>query len=162
MNRFMHHPATLAAAVSVLLGVGSAARAMTVTVCNESLATAHVAFANQVKGSYTTTGWWTIAMDACQEVDFTPQGDTLFFTADTDGYRVTGGTATEHWGEQVQLFVGSDRSKKFTFTNADKSRAGAKSEKFQTNAITDPPEKLVEIKVHLQKVGSTIGFMLRP
>jgi hypothetical protein len=160
MKLSIHHT-IVAAAVSVLLGIGSAAGATTVTVCNESLATAHVAFANEIKGSYTTTGWWTIPVDACQEVDFMLQGDTLFFTADTDGYRTPGGTATEHWGEQLQLFVGSDRSKKFTFTNADKSRAGAKSEKFQTNAITDPPEKLVGIKVHLQKVGSTVGFAVR-
>jgi uncharacterized membrane protein len=157
----MRHPATAATAILLLLGFGSAARA-TITVCNESSATAHVAFADQVKGSYTTTGWWSIPLDACQDVDFTLQGDTLFFTADSDGYPVPAGIAHEHWGEQVQLYVGSDQSQKFTYTDAQMSRSGAQIEKFQTNAITVPPDKLVGIKVHLKKVGSSVEITSRP
>ena len=163
MNRSIYHPAIVAAAVSVLLGVGSAAGATTVTVCNESPATAHVAFANEIKGSYTTTGWWTIPLDSCQDVDFTLQGDTLYFTADSDVYKDSGRTVTNHWGtSQLSLFVSSNHSGKFNYTNAQKSRGGAKSEQFQPDSVGDHPEKLAKITVHIKKVGSSVDFVSNP
>jgi uncharacterized membrane protein len=149
--------ATVAAAIAALLGFGSAARAA-VTVCNEDSATIHVAFANHVNGSYTTAGWWSVPLNACQDVDFTPQGDTLYFTADSDDYVNNGRTVTTHWGNQVQLFVSSNRSSKFNYTNADKSRNGARRETFQPDALPGPPAKLVGIIVHIKTVGSSVTF----
>jgi uncharacterized membrane protein len=157
----MRHVAKAVAALAALLALNSAARA-TVTVCNEDSATIHVAFANQVNGSYTATGWWTIPVDSCQDIDFTLQGDTLYFAADSDSYMKDGHRVTTHWGtSDVSLFVGTNRSKKFNYTNAEKSRAGATSVKFQPDSIENP-DKLVKITVHIKTVGSSVESVTHP
>jgi uncharacterized membrane protein len=152
----MRHSSTLAAAIAISLGLGSVARAA-VTVCNEDSATIHVAFANAVNGGYTTSGWWSVPLNMCQDVDFTLQGDTLYFTADSDAYASNGKTVTTHWGTGVTLYVGSNMAAKFNFTNADKSRSGAKAEAFQADA-PEQPAKLTGITVHIKTVGSSVTF----
>ena len=158
----MRRPATLAAAIAVSVAFGSAARAtLAVTVCNEASAGIHVAFANQVDSKFTTTGWWSVPLSACQDIDFTIQGNTLYFTADSDPYASNGKTVTTHWGEQLQLFVGDDTTRKFNFTDADKGRSGAKAEKFQLDDISDLA-KLIGVKVHIKAVGSSVDFTTHP
>jgi hypothetical protein len=162
MHRVKGGVARAVSGIAALLLLGSAARA-TVTVCNEDSATIHVAFANEVNFSYTTTGWWAVPLDSCQDVDFTLQGDTLYFTADSDVYTNNGRTVTNHWGtSQLSLFVSSHHTGKFNYTNAQKSRGGAKSEQFQPDSAGDHPEKLAKITVHIKKVGSSVDFVSNP
>jgi hypothetical protein len=121
-----------------------------------------VAFANQVNSSFTTAGWWSVPVNACQDVDFTLQGDTLYFTADSDSWVDNGRKVTTHWGNGMPLYVGSNHSSKFNYTNAEKSRRGAQAETFQPDGAGDQPEKLVAIKVHIRKVGSSVEFTTHP
>jgi uncharacterized membrane protein len=156
----MRHLATAASVIAALSVIGSPARA-TVTVCNEAPAMIHVAFASQVNGSYTTTGWWSVPLNVCQDVDFTLLGGTLYFTADSDTWVDNGRKVTTHWGSDMQLYVSSNRSSKFNYTKAEKSRPGAKAETFQPDSFDDS-EKLVAIKVHIRKVGSSVEFTSHP
>jgi uncharacterized membrane protein len=152
----MRLSSTLAAAIAISLGMGSAARAA-VSVCNEDSATIHVAFADEVNGAYTTSGWWSVPLNMCQDIDFTFQGDTLYFTADSDAYASNGKKVTTHWGSGVKLYVGSNLAAKFNFTKADKSRKGAKAETFQAD-MPQQPAKLTGITVHIKTVGSSVTF----
>jgi uncharacterized membrane protein len=153
--------ATTALTIAVSLLLGSAASA-DITVCNEFLATIHVTLANQEGGSYTAAGWWTVPKNSCQDVDFTLQGDTLHYTADSDDYKSGRDTKHDHWGNKVQLFVGSRVSKKFSFTNAEKSRPGAKPEMFSSATMTQQPQpKAVAITVHFKQGGTSIDFTPR-
>lgn len=136
------------AAVSML---GSAAQA-SITVCNEFHTSARVAFAYQDKDGYTAAGWWRVAKDACQEVDFTPQGDTFFYTADSDTYKSGRDTKRYHWGNKLRLFV-SDKD--FNFTNAEKSRRGTNAEMFSPTNITAPQMNTL-ITIRLKEGGTTI------
>jgi hypothetical protein len=146
---------------AALLVLGSAAQAApTMSACNKAMATIHVAFANQVNGSFTTAGWWAVPRNACQQGDFTQQGNTLYFAADSDGYQVPQGTATDHLGFQVELYVGSNRDGRFGYTDADKSRSGAMLEKFQTDEITDPLDKVTAITVNLEVGHSSVEFSI--
>ncbi len=156
------HAVRAISGTAALLLFVSAAQA-TVTVCNEDSATIHVAFAKEVSGNYTTTGWWTVPLNSCQDVDFTLEGGTLYFTADSDVYTDNGRKVTTHWGTpQLSLFVGTNHSGKFNYTNAQKSRRGAKSEQFQADSASGDPEKLAKITVHIKKVGSSVEFVSKP
>ena len=154
---------TSAVCIAVLLALGSAARAAaTVTVCNEDSAAIHVALANQLNGSYATAGWWTIPLNACQDVKFTLQSQAIYFTADSDGYVDGGKTVVRHWGAGVQLFVGANAGRQFSYANADKSRSGAKAEAFQADSMTDPLAQLIGLKIHITKTGSSVEFTTHP
>jgi uncharacterized membrane protein len=151
----MHRFVTTASVVAALLLFGSAARAG-VTVCNEFPATIHVAFASQDNGSYTAAGWWTVPQNACQEVGFTLQGDTLYYAANSDEYKSGRDTKRDHWGNKLQLFVSS---KKFNFTDAAKARPGAKAEMFSfAKMAQQPPGKNVAITMHFKQSGTSIEF----
>ncbi len=151
----MRHFATIAAAIAALLGLGSAARA-NISVCNEYSATIHVALANQVSGSYTATGWWTVPKSACQDVDFTLQSPTFFYVAVSDD--------NEHWGNKVQLYVSTKMTGKFNYTNADKRRSGAKAEMFGSATMGQDQSlaKLATLTLHIKNDGSSIEFTTKP
>ncbi len=154
----MRRLATTASAIAAFLFLGSSAWA-DIKVCNEALATIHVAFANQDNGGYTAAGWWAVPKDACQDVDFTLQGDTLYYAADSDSYKSGRDTKRDHWGNKLKLFVGS---KKFNYTDAEKSRRGAKAEMF-SSATTTPSKPAIEpapvaITVHFKPGGTSIEF----
>jgi uncharacterized membrane protein len=153
---FMFRHCVLAAsavAISLLLAPAASAN---VTVCNEFLASIHVAFANETGGSYTASGWWTVAKDSCQDVDFTLQGDTLYYAANSDDYKVGRDTKHDHWGNKVQLFVSTG---KFNLTNAEKNRRGAKPVMFSSATATQQtPSTVVAITVHFKSGGTSISF----
>jgi uncharacterized membrane protein len=151
----MRHLATAMSTIVTFLSLSSAAFA-DITVCNESPATIHVAFANQDAGSYTAAGWWTVAPDACQDVQFTLQGDTLYYTADSDSYKSGRYTKRDHWGNKLKLFVGR---KTFSFSDADKRHPGTKAEMFSSATKSQqPPGKDVAISVHFKPGGTTVVF----
>jgi hypothetical protein len=154
---------TLTVCIAALLALGSAAQAAaTVTVCNEDSAMIHVALANQLNGSYTTAGWWAIPLNACQDINFTLRSQTIYFTADSDGYVDNGKTVVRHWGAGVRLFVGADTGRQFSYANADKSRGGAKAEAFQADSMADPLAQLIGLKIHITKTGSSVEFTTHP
>jgi uncharacterized membrane protein len=148
---FMRGPATVAAAVAALLALSSAARA-NISVCNDHSATIHVALANQVNGSYTASGWWTVPKNACQVVDFTLQNSTFYYVAVSDD--------NEHWGNKVQLYVSTNMTGKFNYANADKSRSGAKAEMFGSASMGQDQSlsKLATLTLHIKNDGSSIEF----
>jgi uncharacterized membrane protein len=150
--------ASPACAIAALLLFGAPAAAQ-VKICNEFVATIHVAFARQDHNGYTAVGWWNVPKGVCQTTTYTLQGgDTLHYAADSDGYRSAGGTRRDHWGNAVKLFVGS---KDFNYTNAEKSRSGAKAEMFGTftapakPAIEPPP---VAATLHFKPGGTSVDF----
>ncbi len=151
----MRRLATIASAIAASMLVGSAAQA-DIKVCNEFLTTIHVAFANRDTDSYTAAGWWSIPKDGCQDVDFTLRGDTLYYAADSDDYKSGRDTKRDHWGNKVQLFVGGN---KFNFTNAEKSRRGARAEMFSAATMTlQPSPDAVAITVHFKQGGTSVAF----
>ena len=134
-----------------------------VRVCNEFLATIHVALAQQEGGSYTSVGWWTVPKNSCQDIDFTFLGDTLYYAADSDDYKSGRELRHDPWGNKIQLFFGSRGSKKFGFTNAEKSRPGAKSEMFSSATMTQHTKpKAVAITAHFKQGGTSIDFTPKP
>jgi hypothetical protein len=155
--------ALLAAAGAACIPLSAVAQtAPTMTVCNKAMATIHIAFATHVDGAYTTSGWWAVPRAACQPADFKQEGDTLYFAADSDSYKVPQGNAVDHWGFQVELYVGQNRTARFSYTSADKNRSGAMVEKFQTNELTGPLEKMTDITVNLEVGHSSVSFTSRP
>ncbi len=157
----MKHLATTASSVAALLALGSVAQA-DIRVCNEFVAAIHVALAKQEGGSYTVGGWWTVPKNSCQDVDFTLEADTLYYAADSDDYRSGRETRHDHWGNKIQLFVGSRFGNKFNFANADKGRAGAKPEMFSSATMTQQSQpKAVAITVHFKQGGTSIDFTPR-
>lgn len=148
---FMRRVTTTASAIAAWLALGSAAHAG-VTICNEFHAPTRVAFAYQDKDGYTAAGWWRVAKDACQEVDFTPQSDTFFYAANSDSYKSGRDTKRYHWGNKLRLFV-SDKD--FNFTNAEKSRRGTKAEMFSPTNITTSQTN-TSITIRLKEGGTTI------
>ncbi len=126
MSRLLATSSTIVALFSV-----SAAQA-DIKVCNDFRTPIHVAFASQDKGSFTAAGWWTVAPKACQAVDFTFKGTTLYYTADSDSYQIGNTSNQNHWGNVVQLFVTSGD---FKSDNAEISRGDAKAEKFSLAEI---------------------------
>ncbi len=126
MSRLLATSSTIVALFSV-----SAAQA-DIKVCNDFRTPIHVAFASQDKGSFTAAGWWTVAPKACQAVDFTFKGTTLYYTADSDSYQIGNTSNQNHWGNVVQLFVTSGD---FKSDNAEISRSDAKAEKFSLAEI---------------------------
>src|SRR5690349_20791905 len=121
----MHRLAKSAPLTAAILLLGSPASAE-IKICNEFLATVHVAFAEQDKDGYRTAGWWVVPKDTCRDADFELHGDTLYYTADSDSYKSGRDTKHDHWGNKLKLFVGG--SNQFSYSNAEKSRRGAKAE----------------------------------
>ncbi len=155
----MRRAATAISATGILLLLGSAAHA-NVTICNEFSTTIRVAFANQVNGSYAAAGWWAIKTDECQEVDFTLVGNTLYYAADSDSYRSGRGMKRDHWGNKLQLFVGS---KNFKVADAEKERRGAKPEMFSSAVMTGAATaNKVAITVRFKQGGTSISFTTKP
>jgi len=151
-----HQLAKIASAIAALLLFGSAARA-DIRICNEFPATIHVALAGADNGSYAAAGWWTVSENACQDVvGFTVQGDTIYYSADSDDYKSGRDTKRDHWGNKLQLFVSE---KKFDFTDADKPRRGAKAQMFSSATMSQqPPSKDVAITLHFKQNGTSIEF----
>jgi len=145
-------------ALLALVDLSTAVFAAT-TVCNEAPAIIHLAFADVDANRYTTDGWFSVSAGSCSSLDFTPSSSTLFFTADSDPYRVANGsTVVTHWGNQVELYVSDKYATKFTYHNAQQSRGGSKLEKFQTDALSVAPEKLVGLTIHIKAVGSSVDI----
>lgn len=145
-------PIGLAIAATLVPGAAIAE----VTVCNEIPAAIHVAFAYQNNGAFTAEGWWTVASNACQDVPFTLQGDTLYYTAHSDSYRDGRDTKHQHWGNKLQLYVGN---RNFTFSEADKSRRGAKPEMFSSASRSQQQEGMdLLITVFFKPGGTTVSM----
>jgi uncharacterized membrane protein len=125
----------IAASITTLMLLCSPVRA-DIIVCNEFRTPIHLAFASQNKDNFIAAGWWSIVPNACQTVDFAFEGETLYYTADSDSYPSgDGGISQSHWGNGVQLFVPRED---FDLDKADAAREGTKAEKFDQSAI--PPQ----------------------
>ena len=124
------------AAVAVFLAAGSAARAE-ISICNDFRARIHVAFGYQNQRSIPASGWWVIEPNVCQRVEFTYQGATLYYTAESDEYQEGAGTSHDHWGNKISLYV-TDR--RFDVDDAQTPRSGATTKMFSLYQI--PPQYL--------------------
>jgi uncharacterized membrane protein len=123
---------TAAMAVTAFLVLGSAAKAANIVVCNDIRAPIHVAFAYQAQGGFTAAGWWNVEPNECQPVDFVFEGATLYYAANSDGYRDGRMTSRDHWGNKEELFV---TRAKFDFDNAERSRRSTRPEMFSSYEI---------------------------
>lgn len=157
----MRRLATFASVIAAFLLSGSTASA-DVKICNQFMATIHVALADLSGGSFTAAGWWTVPPDACLDANFTLRGDTIYYAADSDGYKSGRETRRDHWGNRVKLFVGS---KDFNFTDADKSRRGAKAEMFSSAGLVARPPAIepppVDVTVSFKPGGSSVDSTIR-
>jgi uncharacterized membrane protein len=122
---------TAATAIAAFLILVSAAKA-DVVVCNDIGAPIHVAFAYQARDGFTASGWWNVEVNECRPVDFLFDGDTLYYSANSDGYRDGRMTSRDHWGNKRELFV---TRAKFDFDNADRSRRGTRPEMFSSYEV---------------------------
>jgi len=140
-----------ATAFAAFFVLASAAKA-DVVICNDIRAPIHVAFAYQDRDGFTASGWWNVEGNECRPVDFLFDGDTLYYSANSDGYRDGRETSRDHWGNKRELFV---TRAKFGFENADRSRRGTRPEMFSSydvpQAYLGKPTKITFHFVH----GST-------
>ena len=146
--------ATAAAAVAISLVFGSAAKAG-IMVCNDIGAPIHVAFGYPAQDGVTASGWWNVEPGECQPVDFQLQGATLYYSANSDGYRDGRMTTRDHWGNKERLFV---TRAKFDFDNADRSHRGSRAEMFSAYEV--PPSYLgkpMAITFHFVHGSTTIN-----
>jgi uncharacterized membrane protein len=132
---FMRCLAVFATIVAFLF-VGSEAKAA-ITVCNDFGARIHVAFAYIHQHNVPAAGWWSVEPNACQNIDFSFQGATLYYAADSDDYKDGAKTSHDHWGNKIKLFVGDP---KFDFDDAQSPRSGATEKMFSLYEI--PPHYL--------------------
>ena len=124
------------ASVAVFLFVASEAKAE-ITVCNDFRARIHVAFAYQNQRNIPASGWWVIEPSVCQKIDYTFQGATLYYTAQSDSYQDGAATSHDNWGNQINLFV---TDTKFDVDDAQSPRTGATTKRFSLYEI--PPQHL--------------------
>ena len=135
----MHRLASLACVIAGLLLSGSPAAAQ-VNICNEFVATIHVALARQDHNGYAAVGWWDVPKGLARPPPTRSRAATPSnYAANSDGYKGAGGTRRDYWGNAVKLFVDS---KDFNFTNAEKTRPGAKAEMF--GSFTAPAKPAIE------------------
>jgi uncharacterized membrane protein len=134
------------AAIAIFLLIASQAKA-DISVCNDFRARIHVAFAYQHQRSVPASGWWTVEPNVCQNVDFSFQGATLYYAADSDDYKQGAATSHDHWGNKIKLFVGDT---KFDFDDAQSPRRDATTEVFSLYEIPQQFRgKPVKIIFHL-------------
>jgi uncharacterized membrane protein len=145
-------------ALILLLALSTISRAAS-TVCNETTSAIHVAMADKVADSFTTSGWWTVPENSCQEIDFVLGSTTVYFTADTDSYMQNGESVHGHWGGGVQLYVSPDKNSRFSYPNADKQRNGAIVEGFQPDDGPASPAKITAFTVHIQMSHTSVQFV---
>ncbi len=149
----MRNVAITTTTLGFALVFAAAARA-DITVCNEFDTTIHVAFASQVDSGYSAAGWWTVGPNDCQTTDYVLQGDTLYYTADSDSYRNGRGTAKDHWGNVLKLYVSKNQ---FTYPNADQRQRGAKTEMFSSASLAKPNDsQTLSVTVHFKSGGTSI------
>jgi uncharacterized membrane protein len=150
--------ASAAATIAGVLVLSSPARA-DISVCNDFVAPIHVAFAYQVQGKFTAEGWWSVAPNKCTATDFSFQGSTLYYAADSDSYKSGRGTSHDHWGNKTKLFV---TRKKFTSDNASQHRRGTRSEMFSQIELTPQQHaKPVTITLHFTQGSTTINVKMK-
>jgi uncharacterized membrane protein len=149
--------AIILAASTIWIFLGSGAQAGT-TICNKYPLPIHVALASAAGGSYSASGWWTVAPNACDGVDFALQGNTIYYAGDSDSFVKDGVSQHFHWGAKVQLYVSSD---KFNFTGAEKSRSGTKPEMFDAADVSlNPQPKVTAITITFTETqGSTVNVV---
>lgn len=150
----MRRPAIATIAIAAFLSFGSAAQA-DIIVCNDFRARIHVAFAYQDQRNFPAAGWWSVGPNSCQTIDFSFQGSTLYYAADSDDYKDGRATNHDHWGNKVKLFVAE---RKFDFDNADSPRRGTVAKMFSSYDI--PPQfsgKPVTITFHFVSGSTTIN-----
>jgi uncharacterized membrane protein len=150
----MRRGAAVTTAIAAFLVLGSAAKA-DIVVCNEISAPIHVAFADQVQDSLNASGWWSVEPNDCQPVDFQFQGTTLYYSADSDGYKDGRATSRDHWGNKTKLFV---TKSKFVFDGADRSRRGTKAQMFSSYEV--PPSysgKPISMTFHFTHGSTSIS-----
>jgi uncharacterized membrane protein len=102
------------------------------SVCNVFRARIQVAFAYQNQRNVPASGWWSVEPNACQTVDFSFQGATLYYAADSDDYKEGTATSRDHWGNKIKLFVGD---MKFDFDDAQAPRSGTTTKMFSLYEI---------------------------
>ncbi|MGO9358435.1 MAG: tetratricopeptide repeat protein [Xanthobacteraceae bacterium] len=128
-----------------LLGTASGT-ASEISICNDFSVRIYVAFAYQAQGGFTAAGWWGADPNKCEPADFSFPGATLYYTADSDEYKNGSDTVHEHWGNDTDLNVISE---KFNFDNAQQKRGGTRSEKFSSIELTPQQQgKPVVITFH--------------
>ena len=151
----MNHMTSALAAFAVMSLASTAARA-TVTLCNNGPAAIHVALANEVDGSYAAAGWWRVEQNDCMDTDFTLASDTIYYTADSEGYRKGRNTGHDHWGNTLKLYVSTN---KFSFDNAEQRRRHAKAEMFgsASTTLSGRPDALA-VTINFNNGGTTVQF----
>jgi hypothetical protein len=146
---------SVAAAVAFLI-FGSAAQA-TVTICNKFTVPIHVAFADPVGSTYTAVGWWSVPVNNCLNIPYTPQGQTFFYTADSDTFQGSNGPGHDHWGNALQLYVASNLTSQFNYTNAAQNRSGAKALQFSSATFDKPVAGAKTITLTFQQGSSNFN-----
>src|SRR6516165_8549374 len=119
------------ATIAVFVFVESGAKA-DISVCDDFRARIQVAFAYQSQRNVPASGWWSVEPNACQTVDFSFQGATLYYAADSDDYKDGTATSRDHWGNKIKLFVGD---MKFDFDDAQTPRSGTTTKMFSLYEI---------------------------
>lgn len=104
-----------------------------ISICNDFSTRIYVAFAFENQGNFSAAGWWSVDPNKCAPADFSFQGATLYYTADSDEFKQGSGTAHEHWGDKTNLYVSGQ---KFNFDNAETSRSGTQGEMFSSIELT--------------------------
>lgn len=150
----MRYLIVTAGAVAAFLSFGSGARA-DISVCNDFVATVHVAFAYPNGEKVTAAGWWSVDPKKCADVNFPFTGATLYYTANSDNYKQGRKTYHDHWGNKKELYV---TSKKFNTDDAQSRRRGTKGQMFSLFELAKPLQgKPVQITFHFQKGSTSIN-----
>jgi len=152
MTKFLNLAAT---AIAAFLVLGSAAKA-DIVVCNDIEAPIHVAFAYQARDGITAAGWWNVDANECRPVDFLFEGTTLYYSANSDGYRDGRMMSRDHWGNKEELFV---TKAKFDFDNAERSRRYTRPQMFSPYEVPQGfVGKPATITLHFVHGSTTINI----
>lgn len=127
-----------------------------ISVCNSFKAPVRVALAYQDDDGFHASGWWAVDPDACRSVDFSFQGSTLYYAAESDSYREGRKTMRDHWGNKKELYISN---KDFSFDHANRSRRGAKATMFSSVTVSDQLQsKPIAITIRFTAGNTTISM----
>jgi len=145
-----------AASAIAALSLLDAAPGSEISICNDLGARIYVALAFENQGNFTAAGWWTVDPNRCEPAVFSFSGNSLYYTADSDGYPASnGGTRQDHWGNATKLFISS---KKFSSDHAEQSRDGTEGEMFSSVKLTDQQQSSpVKITFHFSPGNTMIN-----
>jgi uncharacterized membrane protein len=130
-----------------------------ISICNGFAVRIYVALAFQDQGNFTAAGWWSVDPNKCEPADFSFQGATLYYAADSDQYKQGSGMAQEHWGNKTNLYVSTQ---KFNFDNAESNRSNTKGEMFSSIELTAQQQTTpVTITFHFVPGNTTTSVAIK-